>query len=672
MKMLRIVLILGLSFIFTNTGAASDNSDSVTSKSQQIEDEKERKDLFDVKGARERRAHERMRELEHEMFDEERENFAERDGEMYEREMREREMHERNRGNIGNPEIQHQEMKREEFQNKNILHLFTYLEVQPDGKIWVTESIKLGRDSYYQDGFVRNFPLYFYNFDGTIINNSINFLSVKFNDKDVNYSHSVKNGNIVLDIDYTSDFFTEDLNTIVITYRLADNLIFPEDGTEMFWQVIGDGWDGRIENLGAAVIFLKDTKVLQSVAFISDKPTHTAFKMVADKEGNIGFVAIRGLQPNEAFTLYAKWKNDGIYQISTSLTFDVILEKYGVLFAFIAAIFSAIIYYVFLPIIIKKDKDYNVARKSSLRSLSPTAVRYVLRNRFDSKYAVISFLDMVIKSSSKIEEMNGEYSVKANLKRKSKLSGISKFLFRKLFNKKNKILNFQLFGKSDLKRLTTSIPFMTTFETELFFIKQNAKFILMGVMFSFLALIGGAIMSNYPGYAIMIGSVILICSYIFVFSTYILVKISKRLKKKMICRYLSIAILSLLSLSGAGYGIYLTAFAFNLATAISMIVIPVIVILVHVLLKSSNITKNYISDSFNGFKALITTRNDISNEKTLSSSFDKYLPYALAMDIENDFADKYPNNKVEYLPDSLQSDTMMTQNLASRLETIIS
>ncbi len=542
--------------------------------------------------------------------------------------------------------------------SSDILYLFVFIKLQEDGQVIVNEHIKLGRNSAYKNGFKRSFPMFYFDTNGEKINNSINVLTASFNGNEVTFDKKIDGDEIVLDIHYNPDYFVADVNHINFSYRLADGMTFNKDTTELFWQVIGSGWDKRILSLGASVLFVKGMEVVEKIAFISDKPEQALFKVATDEDGNIGFLADRIIEPNESFSLYIKWKGDVVNPMTSFFQSEVILEKYGLGISFIVVLLMLTTYFITIFCFIGKDKEFFIKRAHVLRSLSPTALRYIFKGRFDNKIATVSMLDMIVKSSGSISDDNGNLSINNNISNKKKISGIAKFLQKKMFKKKQLSLTLDKQGKAVLKNITKSLPFLAILEKEMFFIKQNIKFIFIAFLLSAIGLFGGAVMANYSLYITMLGSSLIVGGFFFVFAVYLFMKVFKRIKLAVLSQVVKIVIIMIISGFMLCLGWQKIASLLSYYLSILIVVVPIVTLLFHIGFKNSKASKKYVQDSLMNLQKLLVVNQDGIAEKVLWNNFDKNLPYAVAIDMEIDYNNKYfgraetDKHKIDYLPAS--------------------
>jgi len=474
---------------------------------------------------------------------------------------------------------------------EKIISYQSYIEVQPDASMVVTETIRVvALGDKIKHGIYRDFPTKYTDIYGNKYAMDFKVLIVSKDGVRENYwTESLSNGVRV---------YIGDKNALIplgehvyeITYKTNRQLGFFKDHDELYWNVTGNGWEFDIDYASAILVLPNGAsdKIISTQGYTGTfGEKGKDFVVSRDSFGNLFLYTTKPLNPGEGLSIVTSWPRGYVKAPTVNVKIGYFLQdNLGALIC-VAGLMIILLYYVRAWNKYGKDpqKGTIIAQYEPPTDLSPAAVRYVLRMGFDKKAFTATVISLAVKGCLKIKEEKAFLSKTYTLSRED--SG------------KEKLTDDEAKTKNQLFGLYTEVKL----EKTNYLIIEDAVDVLEK-----------ALKRNYE-------------KKFFVTNT---------------------------SQMGRGFG--LSLFFFFLAFALGGLALPISVfyILASVLInvfflhfmKAPTQDGRKIMDKIEGFKLFLSvTEKDRLNffnppEKT-PELFEKFLPYALALDVENKWAEQF-------------------------------
>lgn len=139
------------------------------------------------------------------------------------------------------------------------------IKVRSDGRVEVTETLKVDFGTLDKHGIYRDIPYVYSNDDGSKTYTQITVASVKRNDKDEKYTTSQGNGYIRIKVGDANKTISSN-QTYAVSYLATGVLKKVADYDELYWNVTGNYWDVPIQSAGATVT-LPDNGIKQTACY---------------------------------------------------------------------------------------------------------------------------------------------------------------------------------------------------------------------------------------------------------------------------------------------------------------------------------------------------------------------------------------------------------------------
>mgnify|MGYP000853870305 CR=1 FL=1 len=501
--------------------------------------------------------------------------------------------------------------------NDRIIAFDSKIIVESSGKLDVTETISIANfndesgqgNNSIKRGITRDFPTRYTTEKGFISTVPFQLISITRNGEKENYkTENLSNG--VRVFCGRSDYFLEEgIHRYEIHYTTGKQLKFHEKSDELYWNVTGNGWSFSIDKASCILTF-------PEAAIISDIQCYTGVQgsqahecnHTATKKNAINLFTSKRQEPYEGFTISVSIQKGIIAQEETSSQIKEFAmdNKLIVLLALFVLLLFIILYRYWKRVGKDPKQGVIIPEFTPPAGLSPADVGYVFQQEYSDKLFTAALIDLAVQKKLRIQVEKEGLLFKSN---------VYKFLAPENNQEKEASRNYDLYNKYgfDAEDL---------FGLEIEKGTYNASF--KNICTTFKSHIDSIILTQ---------------------------KTTKR----------SIGFLSL-NQDYIGIGLFLliaATFASIVHIAIIKPPLPTIIYAAIVLVIGfaiqiffMNIIKSYsnegriIADQILGFKMYMETteKNILDNLNPPEENiqlFEKYLPYAIALGIENKWSEKF-------------------------------
>jgi uncharacterized membrane protein YgcG len=199
-------------------------------------------------------------------------------------------------------------------ESDRIIRFHSDLTIQPSGEILVTETIRiyngegdnLSENDDIKRGIVRDFPTKYQHQDGYWIHTGFNLKSVTKDGKEEPYTtQSLDNGKRI-QIGNAEILLPKGIYTYQLVYTTNRQLIFHADRDELYWNVNGNGWIFRFDTVSASLHF-PETAVIAAAQCYTGLAGSTEQYCTQTETGknSIRFQTVHGLNSYEGLTIAA-------------------------------------------------------------------------------------------------------------------------------------------------------------------------------------------------------------------------------------------------------------------------------------------------------------------------------------------------------------------------------
>ncbi|MBC8181280.1 DUF2207 domain-containing protein [candidate division KSB1 bacterium] len=541
-------------------------------------------------------------------------------------------------------------------QTERILDYKSDITVYRDGSMTVTETIKvISKGDQIKRGIYRTFPTKYKDRYGFNVRISFKVNQVLKNGMvEPFHTESFSNG-VKVYIGSKNAFLNPGEYTYSITYTTDRQIGFFEEFDELYWNVTGNDWGFAIDKAEAIVKLPNGASIIESDAytgFEGDKGKD--FRMGEDRSGNIKFITTRVLNPNECLTIVVTWPKGIIPEPTFEDKVSNSFQDYPSTLAAILGMLVLLVYYLAAWLKVGKDPEKGTIFplfKPPVR-FSPAAVRFMMKMGYSDKVFAAAIVNMAVKGYVKITENNGDFTLTKTGSNESVLSKGEKKIAHKLFSSRNSI-KFKQKNHVKIRASITALKKSLKVDFEKIYFYTNSNYIIPGIILTVLTLAAVVLSASEKMGALFMtiwlsgwttGCFFLVKSAIMAWKAALSSGGGKGALKKG--GAMGLTLFSLPFLIGEIVG--LTAFSFFASpiTVVIFLVIIAINILFYQLLKAPTLYGRRFMDQIEGFKMYLEVAEEdrlivLHSPNKTPELFEKYLPYAMALDVENAWSEKF-------------------------------
>ncbi len=539
--------------------------------------------------------------------------------------------------------------------NEEIVRFHSDVTVNADSSMDVTEAITITSEGILiRHGIFRDFPTRYSDKHG--LQQSVDF-AIKNVARDGHYEpYKIEpiSGGKRIRIGDKDVFIESGTHEYVIRYHTARQLGFYDSFDELYWNVTGNGWDFEIKDASIVVHLPPQAIIKQSAVYTGPQGSTANDARVTNLSTNT-FAAetTRSLQANEGFTVAVAWQK-GIVAVPSQpqkliwwLQDNAGLTGLGLTLLAVAGYFFSSWWRV--------GRDPNGGAIIPLfhppQGFGPAAVRYVWKQKFDSTALASAFVGLGVKKYLKITNADGEYTIE-------KLAGQGEVLSSSEASLYNFIpeIPFELEQSNHTKigALLNNLQRNLEKSYNGILFNNNYGWFAIGTILSIAGLaISAFLMPDQlgitglfiGGFSTFFWGAVLFAGSLAIRGVFGVGGFFAKLKSL-------VGLVFLIPFFGAGLAVPVSFMSFETLSLTMLLVagttmaIGCLNVLFYYLMPAPTVAGRQTLDQIEGFKLYLSTaeekRLDLLNppEKT-PELFERYLPYAMALDCENAWNQKF-------------------------------
>jgi len=442
------------------------------------------------------------------------------------------------------------------------------------------------------------------------------------------------------------------VHTYTIRYRTNRQLGYFQDFDELYWNVTGHGWTFRIDRAEAVVELPPGARVLQHAAYTGAKGSKGQdFTVRQDDRGNLVFTTTRPLPPGQGLTVAVAWPKGVVRAPTEQEKLGFLLKDNLSLAAALAGLVMVLAYYLAVWFWVGRDPATGtiIPLFTPPKGFSPAAVRFVKRMDFDQKAMAAAVVDMAVTGYLTIKENDGAYTLARTGASPSALADDEAGMASRLFAM-SPVIEMQQENHRVIQGARTALKesLSKAFEKSYFF--TNTAYLAPGLGFTLLS--AAAVIFTSPdrfqaafsSLWLLIWTVACGALGLQVYRGWQRARGHAGVGK--VFGALGLTLFALPFFAGEVLGLWFFASSVSLAAMVLLGVTVFLAPLFYYLLKAPTLTGRKVMDQIEGFKLYLSVaeqeRLNLLNppEKT-PALFEKYLPYALALDVENEWCEQF-------------------------------
>ena len=538
---------------------------------------------------------------------------------------------------------------------ERIISFHADIHVQADGAMNVLETITIraeGRD--IKRGIYRDLPTTYRDAVGRRISVVYTHIGVLRDGRPEPHHETVVGNGIRIYMGDQNRFLETGEYTYTLSYRTERQLGFFDDHDELYWNVTGNGWRFPMDGASASV---RLPSTVPGAEMVLEAYTGAAgakgrdYEALLDMDSVAQFRSTRLLAGGEGLTIVVSWPKGHVVEPSARQRLDWFVEDNAGLVAGAAGLGILLFYYALFWSRVGRDPPPGIVipRYTPPKGYSPASMRYVRRMGYDEKSFSSALINLAVKGRLIIHDDDGDYLLERIPGAGTKPAAGEAALLRQLFAQGSSLK----LERKNHKRIKSAIrahsrSLEADYEKRYF--KSNAMYTVLGVVISVLTLAAAVVMSpSIPEMAAAAFMVVWLSGWTFgVLALSRSVTMAWRNAGGIVgtTGALFITLFALPFFGGEIMGLVFLAKVAGVAVVVILIVLIFVNWLFYELMKAPTRKGRKLLDEVEGFRDyLVVAEQDELRfkhppEKT-PELFERYLPYALALDVEEVWGDKF-------------------------------
>jgi uncharacterized membrane protein YgcG len=298
---------------------------------------------------------------------------------------------------------------------ERILHYWSDVHIRPDASLDVTETIDVRVENVaIRHGIYRDFPTRYRGRNGTMVRVGFTFHGASLDGQPVPASTSAQWNGVRIKVGDPDKTVPVGEHRYVLRYHVTRQVGFFDGFDEIYWNVTGNGWIFPIDVAEARIRLPKDVRFGQRSVYTGvEGATSGNARVVDERPGEIAFRTTAPLGSYEGLTVAAAFPKGVVAEPDANRQRGWWLADNGPLLAGLAALIGLVGYYYYAWRRVGRNPRPGtvVPLFSPPDDLTPAGVRYVTRMGSDDRAFAAALVDMGVRGHLRmIEEEGGWFS----------------------------------------------------------------------------------------------------------------------------------------------------------------------------------------------------------------------------------------------------------------------
>ena len=551
---------------------------------------------------------------------------------------------------------------------ENIVDYDIEIHVNKDASMDVKEKITVNALGYeIQHGIYRDFPTQYKN---KTVSFKIN--DVTLDDEDVKYTTESVSRGVRIKIGSSNEYVSEGIHTYVIDYTTERQMFFEEDYNELYWNLIGSGWNFDIEECSAKIYFPKGTEILEDDikayvgAYGNSEEADDVYWYVDEDESCVYFNVFHEIPSQNAFTIVVRAEKGTIAEPTLGQRFRWFIQDNAM---FVVILIGMIGLGVWQFIVWKKygkdpEKNVIIPKYYPPEGMDVGDVKYVDTMGKTDRILEATFISLATKGFLKFDKGSEKNSVMTVEKTYSKnpdeykdeLSEFERDVYRSIGSKEKLGYTPSLYDILQRLKKRISKKLSEKYDDKVFF--KNIKYSVISIVVSVILFVVGAIVGTISNPYITsygIENIMTILAIAFIF--FMVIFLCKDLIKAKSNRLISFIFILIWGVPFLIFGILMSLEVLRsfMESIFQAFIIVGIVLQNYLFIKwIPRYTQEgmRIKEDIDGFKMFINVAKDDDFKDKTPEMFDKYFAYAYVLGLENKWASKFEDilKQADYIP----------------------
>lgn len=529
---------------------------------------------------------------------------------------------------------------------ERVLDFASTVVIDPDGSMVVTENITVqAAGDQIRRGIVREFPTKYTGMDGRTVRVGFQLVDVRRDGNPEPYRVEERSNGVAIYVGDKDVFLPPGRYAYTLIYSTTGQLGFFPDHDELYWNVNGNGWRLSLDRVACTVHLPGGAASLEAVAY--EGPQGSTDSRSFDAGGSrVDFVSSRPYDAGEGLTIAVSWPKGFVTATPPPGVIETLAAEEGAL-AFVG--FGAavlVVYYVLAWLRVGRDpaRGVIIPRFAPPKGFSPAMVRMLWRMGFDNTAFTAGIVNIAVKGGLRIAD-NSEVRLELAGRPPANLSAGERALWDEL-RKAGSSIELKNTNHKVVSRARQAMQDKLGKELSSTYFLTNSGWVAPGVAITLAAVVAMAFGAEFPP------AVLFICVWLtgWTFGCVTLLRrVAAAWRARDVMGKVGAVVLSVFTLPFLGGELMGLGFLLSqtgLAAALVFLGMILTNAVFYELLKAPTQAGRRVLDEIEGFRLYLSVAeedrlNFIHPPDETPELFEKFLPYAMALDVENEWGERF-------------------------------
>ena len=543
-------------------------------------------------------------------------------------------------------------------QEERILSYHSDIAVQPDASMRVTETIAVhGAGKEIRHGIYRDFPTEYRDNLGNRVKVAFEILAVTRDGRSEPYHTEAMSNGARIYVGAKNVMLPPGDHTYTLTYGTRRQLGFFDDHDELYWNVTGNGWTFPIRQASAMVTLPTGVprEQIRVAAYTGAQGSRAAAVRSEIEPGpRVSFETTAALGPKEGLTIVVGWPKGYVAEPTRQEKVRDFLSDNRSTLVGLIGLGVVFLYYFVTWAKVGKDPATGTIMPiyDAPQGLSPSAIRYLVKTGFDDRGFASAVIDMAVKGYLTIKEDGSTYVLERTGADMKALAADEKIVANKLFGSDGKRVELTQSNQRSIKGAVDALSASLKASEEKVYFVTNSRYLGPGVVASILVVLA-------VGFSLERAQAVPVAAFMSLWLSIWSVGVFSLLNQVRVlwtsaaaggigmkAAAATMTMFSIPFVAGELFGIGMLAWATSVFTVLIFGALIFLGILFHYLLKAPTSAGRALLDKVEGFKMFLSAvekdrLNVLNPLPHTPATFEKYLPYALALDVEQRWSERF-------------------------------
>ncbi len=540
---------------------------------------------------------------------------------------------------------------------ERILSFDSIIQVNRDGSMRVTELIQVRAESReIRRGIFRDFPTKYKDRNGLNYEVDFEVLAVTRDGRpEPFFTRPIRNG-VRTYIGDRNVYLKPGEYTYALTYRTNRQLGFFDKHDELYWNVTGTGWSFPIDSASATVVLPSGVPMdaVGHEAYTGPQGAKGAdYTSAIGEDDRVVFETTRPLRPREGLTIVTMWPKGFVDEPDFSTRAGWYFDDNAALLTGAGGVLLILLIYALAWRAVGKDPKKGVIfpHYKPPKGYSPASMRFIKKMSYDPKTFATALVNLAVKGYVKIKEEDHTYTIERIDRANGSLAPGESVLLRKLLVDKVQKLDNE--DHAHIKKALKAHEKSLRNNYERLYFNSNLGAFLLGIVLScvvFFAVVW-QVADSLPGAVFGVFALLMLGFGMGKGLIDLQTRLPRAAATHAVVGYIAygVSIASLLLGLGFAY-MFLESLVQDPWSRIGMLLLAIALLamngLFYHLMKAPTVRGRKLLDRVDGFEEYlkVAEEDDLklrNPPKKTPQLFEKYLPYAMALDVEDLWGEKF-------------------------------